>query len=281
MADADYCETEVRRFDPDRFLCTQFAPRQRRGALLALLAFNTEIARIPELVREPALGLVRLAWWRDAMEGIFSGSPPDHPAARALSRAVLTQGLSRAPFEALFDARERDFHESVFPDLADLEAYCAATSAGLVELSLTVLGVTEPKALEAGRNVGTAWALVGLLRAIPFHARKRRCYLPDAVIRRAGGDRASFRAGLFEGRGGGAVEAAVAEVAGRADALLRAARAHRPAVPRAALAALLPARLASSDLANLARAEFDPFKAAGKNAVRLLPLIAGALTGRY
>ncbi len=279
MTDADYCQAQVRRFDPDRFLCAQFAPRERRGDLLALLAFNTEVARIPELVCEPTLGLMRLSWWRDAMEGIFSGSPPDHPVARALSRTV--EGLSRAPFEALFDAREKDFHEAAFPDLADLEAYCAATSAGLAELSLTVLGVTEPKALEAGRSVGTAWALSGLLRAVPFHARKRRCYLPDAVIERAGGDRASFRSELFEGRGGGVMEAGIAAVAGRAEALLRAARDRRPGVPRAALSALLPARLASSDLSNLARAGFDPFKGGGKNAARLLSLIVGAFTGRY
>ncbi len=283
MTDAEYCETEVRRFDPDRFLCVRFAPRERRGALLALLALNNEVARIPELANEPGLGLVRLSWWRDAVEGAFSGSPPDHPAARALSRAVAAHGLSRAPFEALFDAREKDFREAAFSGLADLEAYCAATSAGLTELALTVLGVAESKALEAGRDIGTAWALIGLLRAVPFHARHRRCHLPDAVIKRAGGDPASFRSDLFEGRGGGVMESAAAEVAGRADELLRAARERRPGVPRAALAALLPARLASSDLANLARAEFDPFRMMKNNSGprRLAPLIAGALSGRY
>ncbi len=35
----------VRRYDPDRFLTALFAPPEKREALLALYAFNHELAR--------------------------------------------------------------------------------------------------------------------------------------------------------------------------------------------------------------------------------------------
>ena len=47
-----HCEALVRAADRDRFLATLFAPRERRGALFALYAFNVEIARVREVVRD-------------------------------------------------------------------------------------------------------------------------------------------------------------------------------------------------------------------------------------
>ena len=54
-----HCEALVRAADRDRFLAALFAPRERRGALFALYAFNVEIARVREVVygtAEPKTG---------------------------------------------------------------------------------------------------------------------------------------------------------------------------------------------------------------------------------
>ena len=64
---AAYCEAEVRRDDPDRWLATLFLPEAARAPVHALLAFNGEIAKIRDLVSEPMLGEIRYQWWRDAM----------------------------------------------------------------------------------------------------------------------------------------------------------------------------------------------------------------------
>ena len=50
-----YCADLVRRLDRERYLCALFAPAAAREDLLALYAFNLELARIPELVREQIL----------------------------------------------------------------------------------------------------------------------------------------------------------------------------------------------------------------------------------
>ena len=52
--------------DPDRALAALFAPRESRADLLALIAFNVELARIAEQVSEPELGAIRMQWWREA-----------------------------------------------------------------------------------------------------------------------------------------------------------------------------------------------------------------------
>ncbi|MDP2732480.1 MAG: squalene/phytoene synthase family protein, partial [Hoeflea sp.] len=91
----DYCANRVRRFDRDRFLTALFCPSDRRADLLALYAFNIEIAGVRETVSEPLLGHIRIQWWRDALDGIYDGDPPAHHVAGPLSRAVRRHRLQR------------------------------------------------------------------------------------------------------------------------------------------------------------------------------------------
>jgi phytoene synthase len=67
--DTDHCEVLVRDADKDRYLATLFAPQSRHAALYALYAFNNEIARVREHIREPMAGEIRLQWWRDVLAG--------------------------------------------------------------------------------------------------------------------------------------------------------------------------------------------------------------------
>ena len=69
---ARYCASQARSFDHDRYICALAAARGHLRPLMALLAFNLEIARTRELVREPALGEIRLQWWREGLAEAFA-----------------------------------------------------------------------------------------------------------------------------------------------------------------------------------------------------------------
>ncbi len=271
----------VRRHDHDRFLTALFAPAVSRAALFALYAFNYEVAKTREVVTEAALGRIRLQWWRDALDAIYAGAPPRrHEVVTPLAAAIRGRALPRAPFDALIDAREADLADEPPADLATLEAYAEASSAGLVLLALEVLGEGGAAAQAAGRAVGIAYALSGLLRAVPFHARARRLYLPRDLVAGAGLD---VDRSLFELKPSPALSRVVEGVAARARSQLDAARALRPSLSRAALPALLPAVLAQADLARLARAGYDPFApaVARPDPWRSWRLTLASLRGRY
>jgi len=274
-----YAADQVRRFDPDRFLCALFAPADRREDLLALDAFNLELARVREQVSEMMLGRIRLQWWREAIDGIFAGTPRRHQVVGPLAEAVARHGLDRALLERMIDAREADLEDGPPADMAALETYAEGTAVALAALSLGVLGANAPAALEAARAVAIAWGLTGLLRSTVFHARAKRLYLPGEALDRHGVDRGQ----LLELRGSPALAAAAREVAGRARFWLARARTHRSAVPRAALPVLLPARLADGYLSVLARAEYDLMAPATAQRPPFNAWRAGfgALTGRY
>ncbi len=246
----------VRRHDPDRYRAALFAPAGRREALFALYAFNHEIARVRESVTTPMLGQIRLQWWREAIEEAYSGQPARHHlVAEPLTAMIRGLAPSRAHFDRLIDARERDLADEPFANLSALEDYAEATSATVIRLALELLGVDAPATETAAREIGIAHALIGLLRAMPLHVPAGRCYIPDAIAADAGldpGDYAALRAtpGLRQ---------AVAAVAAAAARHLDATRQQRAALPRAALPALLPAIAAERGMARLRRAGWNPF----------------------
>jgi phytoene synthase len=250
----------VRQHDRDRFQTVLFAPPQCREALFALYAFNYEIARVRESVQEPMIGQIRLQWWRDAIEAAFAGAAPRrHEVVEPLTMAIRGFGLSRAHFDRLIDARERDLDDAPPATLAALEDYAEGSSARLILLALEALGAATLPARQAATDIGIGYALVGLIRAMPVHARIGRMMIPDDVATEAGlapGDYAGLR-------GGPALRRAVATLAAAADRRLAAARAIAQDLPRAALPALLPARIATHALQRLERVDFDPFAGAG------------------
>lgn len=274
-----YCAQQIRDHDPDRFVITLFAPPRQREALCALFAFNLELAKARELVSEPMMGRIRLQWWRDALDGIHGGEPPRHRVAEALADAVREYGLPREPMARLVAAREADMTDAPAGDMAALLAYADGTAATLGELAAAVLGGAPAGALEAIRQAGIAFGLTGLMRAVPFHARGKRLYLPQDRIAAAGVPLGE----LFELRGGPALCAVVAEVAVEARRALAAARGARRAVPRRLRPALMPAALAAGDLRRLSRAGYDPFDPRlRRNPLdRLMRLGFTAVSGRY
>ena len=86
----------VRRHDPDRFLTALFAPPDKRDDLLALYAFNHELARAREVVSEPPLALIRLQWWREVVEGARRRHETAAPLGDALDRGALLAGRPAA-----------------------------------------------------------------------------------------------------------------------------------------------------------------------------------------
>ncbi|MFC5342467.1 squalene/phytoene synthase family protein [Brevundimonas staleyi] len=103
---ADSLDDQVRAADPDRWLSSRFVGDvQARADLIALYAFEAELLTIPTRVTQPLLAEMRYAWWREQMDGVFSGvARKGHPVLEALTDMVGRRGLDRAAFDALIEA---------------------------------------------------------------------------------------------------------------------------------------------------------------------------------
>jgi phytoene synthase len=270
----------VRRHDRDRYQTALFAPAARREALFALYAFNYEIARVRETVTQPTLGRMRLQWWRENIAAIYGAGPIRHePVVDALAAVVREYRLTRVHFDGVIDARETDFEDEPPANLAVLEKYAEATSSRLMYLALEILGVSEQIALTAARHIGIAFALSGMLRSLPMWIDARRPFIPAEL-------RARHRlapADVQQTRSSPALWAIAAEIGALAYSHLDVARCGCSAVPRAALPALLQAKIADHWLGRLRSARHDPFNSSLQSidALQIWRLCFAMLRGHF
>jgi phytoene synthase len=247
----------VKRYDRDRYTICAGVSREARSALYALYAFNLEVAKIREIVSEPMLGQIRLQWWREAIDGIYRGTPRDHAVVTALADAIDRHHPPSERFERLIDAREFDLEDRQPDTVKDLTAYVDATSGELTCLALHMLQVFDGSLMEQGRLAGTARALNGLLYAIPFHAAQGRCYLPRALTDEHG---VSVDA-LYGGSGNDSLCRVVAEIADLAQQYRDAAVFEPSGMVFNARPAFADLSVIEADLRRLKKARYDVFSA--------------------
>lgn len=171
----------VRRVDEDRWLASRFASTSSRQRLTALYAVNYEIARTAESVREPALGAIRLQWWREALAEVAAGGPARaHPTLAAYARAHRDSAFSLALWDELISARQADLEPSPFDTVAALDDYIGATAGNLMRLAVGACG-GDPESYTVDRLVfwaGRVWGCTGLLRAEAHWTARGRSFLP-------------------------------------------------------------------------------------------------------
>lgn len=194
-----YCEEQVRSHDPDRYWAAFFAPVDRRPYLFALYAFNQEIARVRDSISAPLPGEIRFQWWRDRLDSLATSAAPDDepgsPVAQALQATVDRFRLPLQPLHDLIDARVFDLYDDAMPSVADLEGYCGETSSAVFRLaSLVLADGREPGGADVMGHGGVAFAITGLLLALPWHLRKGQIFVPVDIAARHGLDRESILA---------------------------------------------------------------------------------------
>ncbi len=222
----------LRRADPDRYFCTLFAPAAAREILSLLYLFNHELARTREVASEPVLALIRLTWWHEVVEG----GPKKHDVATPLAQALAAGLFVPSDLLELIEARMVEA-EAAIPDLPAFLTYARNTGGKLARIAGKCLGADS----EIVEDLGTAYAISGILRAAPYLAAQGRSLRPA------------------DGTPDSALIAA-------ARALLRN---NHP--PRAALPAALPAVFARRDLAN---------PTALRGTGQKLAVLRAAITGR-
>jgi phytoene synthase len=160
MSDADTSDLDalIRRIDPDRWLSSRFIGLpEARADVVAIYAFDNELARAPRVASSALLGEVRLTWWREALEEIFEGRPVrQHPTAQALLRAVERRGLKREALETMIDARYRELDPA---PMAEAEALDWARDTGGLSAKLAVEVLDPASDAKMALAGGSAWAL--------------------------------------------------------------------------------------------------------------------------
>jgi NADH dehydrogenase [ubiquinone] 1 alpha subcomplex assembly factor 6 len=279
-ADGDYCLAEVREGDRDRYLALLFSPASVRYDLAAVAAFNLELARAVSDITESMMGLVRLQWWREALEEIRAGGAlRRHPVVAQLASATRRHGLPIDRMMAMVAAREDELESDGPPTQAAFDARADATAANLVRLSLLIAGCdpSAPALAAASAEIGRSYAAVGCARSVLIDARRRRVRLPAERLAEAGVDLNK----LFDLRPQPQLAACLRAMGAGVAAGLDTAR-RRP-IGRSARPLTVTGKLAALHLERLRQAAYDPFDpgVVAAQPFDVWRLLWTAITGRF
>jgi phytoene synthase len=154
----------IRRVDPDRWLTSRFiADRGARADVLALYAFDHELAHARRAASTQLLAEIRLTWWREVLDQILAGGPVRrHPVAEALAGVVGRHRLSRAPLEAMIDGQIEALEQASL-DGAEAVSWAETVEGSMAAMVARVLDQSSPA--QAAAPAGRAWGLALLLRS--------------------------------------------------------------------------------------------------------------------
>jgi len=184
QAAAAFCASLVRSSDFERYAATLFAAPEQRRSLLALFAFNIEIARIRDQISQPLAGEIRLQWWSDLLDGAAHGEAEANPVAAELLRAIERHALPHLTLNGMVDARRFDLYDDPMQTTLELESYIQGTASALFQLGALVLGGDQDDDLM--RDAGLAFGMTRIIEALPAHASRGQIYLPLDDLGRAG-----------------------------------------------------------------------------------------------
>jgi phytoene synthase len=152
-ADTPYVSPLIESLPLPQRLALAYAPRRRRGETLGLFALDAHLANLVRQAREPLLGQLRLAWWRDRL-----GERPDaRPVGDVLLDLLRAWVGHEVALIALVDGWEHLLAERL--DDAAVDGFAAGRArafAGLAEQA----DLTEYQAPAAA--AGRRWALADL-----------------------------------------------------------------------------------------------------------------------
>ena len=252
---AAFCADLVRSHDFARYAAALFVSADQRRALLALYAFNVEIARVRDLVTQPLTGEIRLQWWTDMLAGHAHGGIEGNPVAAELLSVIRNFNLPIEMLSRLIEEHQFDLYNDPMPSLAALEGYVNDTSSALFALAARTATAPSPEIDCLARHAGLAHGFVRVVAALPYDASRRQLFLPLQVLAKNGASADE----VFAGKQTPRLRAAIDQLLAEARQHLGTALSLLEDIPPEAGPVFLPLAAVERDLARLSRADNDPF----------------------
>ena len=137
----------------DRDLVRLYWPIELRPAFDALFGIDDALADVVTSSTQPALGAIRLAWWREALVRLDASPPPPEPRLQAAAGELLPRGVSGARLAELEDG-----WATLLDERPDMERV-GERGAKLFAMAAELLRAADPLLPAAGRLHGYETAL--------------------------------------------------------------------------------------------------------------------------
>ncbi|PHH73697.1 hypothetical protein CDD82_5317 [Ophiocordyceps australis] len=176
-----YCLARL--YDYDAYLVRRFVPRPVQDTYAALRALNLELVRLPDVISNPTIGAMRIAFWQDSIDQTFSGKPPREPICLLLHHGLqalqartgsTTKSSAKFWISRLIKTRAKYMDNRPFPSMASLEDYAENTYSSIMYATLAALPLRSVHMDHLASHIGKACGITAILRGIPLLAARHQ-----------------------------------------------------------------------------------------------------------
>jgi phytoene synthase len=128
----------------DRDLVRLYWPVELRPAFDALFGIDDAMGEVVASSSQPALGAIRLAWWREALQRLDINPAPPEPRLKAAATILLPRGITGTDLAGLEDG-----WTALLDEQPDIDR-SGARGARLFDLAARLLGSDDPLLDAAG-----------------------------------------------------------------------------------------------------------------------------------
>lgn len=145
--------------------------------------------------------LALLDAYRQQLDGIAAGHPPETPLFADIAEIVAAHRLPLQPFYDLLDAFSQDVTKNRYASFAELMEYCRRSANPVGELLLHLYGAASPRNLAYSNAICSSLQLINFLQDIVVDVKeKNRIYLPLDEMARYGIRESTLASGMKFGR---------------------------------------------------------------------------------
>lgn len=148
---------------------------------MAFYAFCREVDDVVDETSDAALAATQLAWWREEVERIATGSP-EHPVGKALQAAGLQFNLSRELLLEIINGMEMDLRQVRYASFEELQLYCYRVASVVGLIAAEIFGMRDQRTRQYAHDLGMAFQLTNIIRDVGEDARRGRIYLPTQEL---------------------------------------------------------------------------------------------------
>ena len=181
----DYCQDRAAKSGSSFYYSFMFLPPEQRQAITALYAFCREVDDVVDECHDVSLAQIKLEWWRQEVERIFTGTPT-HPVGFALQDVLTRFKLPQEQLLEIIDGMAMDLSQTRYLDFKGLQLYCYRVASVVGLLSAEIFGHEHRQTLKYAHDLGLALQLTNIIRDVGEDARRGRIYLPIEDLQRFG-----------------------------------------------------------------------------------------------
>lgn len=231
-----------------------------------------EIARIPSVVSDHKIALMRLKFWEETVSKLFDKNTqplPEHPVVSELSLLLNKTKFTKRYFDRLINARK--IQNLNFISTKQMENYAEETVSSVHYLLLEMLNCRNVHADHAASHLGKAQGITNILRSVYAHgSRSQHLPIPQELLMKHGVSQERFFRSKPNDKG---VEDVVFDIAALAHQHLEKTLALMSKVPKESKIVFLPAVTSRRYLERLRRVRFNLTDKQLATRDNLLPLV--------